>query len=79
METTNLYNFLHFLSLIKIRPNMDFGGGFGICTYMPQYFFFSLFYSKREWSFGSQAKTKLKGKRYIMASIHLFVHLGFSN
>jgi hypothetical protein len=45
METTNIYDFLHLLSLIKIKPNMDFGGGFGICTYMSQYiflFFFSL-------------------------------------
>jgi hypothetical protein len=36
METTNITDFLHLLSLIKIRPNMDLGGGFGICTYMPQ-------------------------------------------
>jgi hypothetical protein len=49
METTNIYDFLHFLSLIKIRPNMDFGAGFGICTYMPQYTFFFLFFSQREW------------------------------
>jgi hypothetical protein len=26
MEKTNIYDFLHFLSLIKIKPNMDFGG-----------------------------------------------------
>jgi len=26
METTNIYDFLQLLSLIKIRPNMDFGG-----------------------------------------------------
>jgi hypothetical protein len=43
METTNIYNFLHLLSLIEIRPNRDFGRGFGICTYMPQYIF--LFFS----------------------------------
>jgi hypothetical protein len=45
METINIYDFLHLLSLIKIRPNMDFflgGAGFGICTYIPQYIFFSL-------------------------------------
>jgi hypothetical protein len=52
METTNIYNFLHLLSLIIIRTNMDLGGGggevgFGICTYMPQYFF--LLFSQREW------------------------------
>jgi hypothetical protein len=34
METTNIYDFLHLLSLIIIRLNIDFGGGFGICTYM---------------------------------------------
>jgi len=27
METTNIYDFLHLLSLIKIKPNMDLGGG----------------------------------------------------
>jgi hypothetical protein len=26
MEKINIYDFLHFLSLIKIKPNMDFGG-----------------------------------------------------
>jgi len=26
IETTNIYDFLHLLSLIKIKPNMDFGG-----------------------------------------------------
>jgi hypothetical protein len=41
METTNIYDFFHLLGLIKIRPNMNFWGGFGICTYMPQYISFS--------------------------------------
>jgi hypothetical protein len=36
MEIINFYDFLHFLNLIKIRPNMDSVGGFGICTYMQQ-------------------------------------------
>ncbi len=49
METTNIYNFLHLLSLIKIKPNMDFGGGFGICTYMSKYNFFFFFFSQRKW------------------------------
>jgi hypothetical protein len=26
MDKTNVYDFLHFLSLIKIKPNMGFGG-----------------------------------------------------
>jgi len=47
METTNIYDFLHLLSLIKIKPNMDFGGGFGICTYVSQYIYF-LNFSRRE-------------------------------
>jgi hypothetical protein len=42
METTNIYEFLHLLSLIRIKPNMDFGGEFGICTYMLQYILFFL-------------------------------------
>jgi len=43
MKTTNIYDFLYFLSLIKIRP-YGFWGKFDICTYMPHYnfFFFSL-------------------------------------
>jgi hypothetical protein len=26
IETTNIYDFLHLLSLIKIKPNINFGG-----------------------------------------------------
>ncbi len=29
MEIINIYDFLHLLNLIKIRPNMDWGGGGG--------------------------------------------------
>jgi hypothetical protein len=43
METTNIYDFLHLLSLIKIKPNMDFGGGIWHNT------FIFLFSSQREW------------------------------
>jgi hypothetical protein len=74
MEITNIYDFLHLLSLIKINPNMDFGGGFGISTYMSQYFFF--FPPQRQWE-GSQANIELRGKKHIMASIHLFVSFSF--
>jgi hypothetical protein len=45
METTNIYDFLHLLSLIKIRPNMDFGGNLAfahICHNTFSFFFFSL-------------------------------------
>jgi hypothetical protein len=56
---------------------MDLGGGFGICTYMPKYVFFSLFFSQKRVEKGSQAMTKLKGKRDIVSSIHLFVSFRF--
>ncbi len=42
MEITNIYDFLHLLNLIKIKPNMDFGGGFDICIYMPQHIYIYL-------------------------------------
>jgi len=45
MEIINIYDFLYLLRLIKIRSNMDLGGGCGICTYMPQYF--SFFFLKK--------------------------------
>jgi hypothetical protein len=45
MEITNIYDFLHLLNLIKIRPNMDFGGNLAfahIChkTHLIFFFFF---------------------------------------
>jgi hypothetical protein len=43
METTNIYGFLHLLSLIKIRPNMDFGEILAfahICHKTHSFFFF---------------------------------------
>jgi len=30
MKITNIYDFLHLLRLIKIRPNMDFGGNLAL-------------------------------------------------
>jgi hypothetical protein len=78
MEIINIYDFLHLLSLIKIRYNMDFGRGFGICTYMPQYIFFSFFFSKRVEK-SLEAKTKVRHKKHTMASILLFFHLVCSN
>ncbi len=30
MKITNIYDFLHLLSLIKIRPNMNFGGNLAL-------------------------------------------------
>jgi hypothetical protein len=43
MEITNNYDFLHLLSQIKIRPNMDFGGNLAfahICHKTHSIFFF---------------------------------------
>jgi hypothetical protein len=43
MEITNIYGFLHLLNLIKIRPNMDFGGDLAfahICHNIYIVFFF---------------------------------------
>jgi hypothetical protein len=48
MDATNIYDFLHLLSLIKIIPNMDFGGIWYLHIYMPQYFLFFLFFSLKE-------------------------------
>jgi len=45
METTNIYDFLHLLSLITIKPNMDFWGDLGfahICHNKFFIFYFSL-------------------------------------
>jgi hypothetical protein len=46
MEITNIYDFLHLLNLIKIRHNMDFGGGFDICIYMPQHIYISFYFNE---------------------------------
>ncbi len=46
-----MYDFLHLLSLIKIRPNMDYGGDLAfahICHNTFSFFFFSCKKS-REW------------------------------
>jgi hypothetical protein len=44
VKITNIYDFLHLLSLIKIRPNMDFGGQiWHLHIYATIHFFFSLF------------------------------------
>jgi hypothetical protein len=83
MEIINIYDFLHLLSLIKIRLNMNLGGGGGgggdlafahICH--NTFFLSPLFISKRVEK-GSQAKTKLRSKKHALDSIHLFVSLSF--
>jgi hypothetical protein len=42
MEITNIYDFLHLLSLIKIRYNMDFEGDLAYATIQKKIPFFSL-------------------------------------
>ncbi len=78
MDITNIYDFLHLLTLIKIRPNMDFGGDLAFAHICHNTFSFSFFLSKRVEK-GSQAKTKVRGKKHIVASIHFIFHLVFSN
>jgi hypothetical protein len=48
MERTNIYDFLHLLNLIKIRPNMDFGGNLAF-THICTIHFFFFFFSQRDW------------------------------
>jgi hypothetical protein len=70
METTNIYDFLHFFNLIRIKPNMDFGGGWGggrFCTIHFVPFVLSLRVEK-----GSQANTKVKCKKGVVACILFF-------
>ncbi len=49
METTNVYDFFHLLTLIKITPNMDFGENlsFAHICYKTHSFFF--FFSQGKW------------------------------
>jgi len=75
---TSIFDFLHLLGLIQIRPNMDLGGGgVGICPYMPQYNFFPLFLPKKVEK-GPQANTKVRGKKHIVVFFQFF-SLVFSN
>jgi hypothetical protein len=65
MEIINIYDFLHLLSLSKTKPNMDFGGDLAfahICHNIKKKIL-----SKRMEK-GSQAKTKVSGKKHSMAS-----------
>jgi hypothetical protein len=75
MEITSIYDFLHLLNLIKNRPNMDWGGGgFGICTYMPQYYYFFPFKESGE---RLTNKTEVRCKKHIMAFILFYFQLIF--
>jgi hypothetical protein len=67
METTNIYDFLHLLSLIKIRPNMDFGGDLAFAHICHNTLSFFFFFSKR----------MEKGSLWLL--FICFFHLVFSN
>jgi hypothetical protein len=54
------------------------GGIWHLHIYVTILFLFSFFLAKRVEN-GSQAKTKVKGKKHNVVSIHLFFHLIFSN
>jgi hypothetical protein len=47
METTNIYDFLHLLSLIKIEPNMNFGRDLAFAHICHNTYFVSSFSLKR--------------------------------
>jgi hypothetical protein len=72
METINIYDFLHLLSLIKIRHNMNFGEilAFAHICHKTLFFFF-----QGEWKNTHVDKLKQIGERHTMTSIHLFVSL----
>ncbi len=76
METTNIYDFLQFLNLIKIKSNTDFGGALAFTHICHNTFLFLFLFSKRVGK-GSQPKTKVRGKKHTMASINLFVSFNF--
>jgi hypothetical protein len=80
MEIINIYDFLYLLRLIKIRSNMDFGGGdvefAHICHNI--YIYIYIFFLKRVEK-SLEVETKVRHKKHTMASIHFFFHLVCSN
>jgi hypothetical protein len=58
---------------------MDFGGDWHLHIYAIIIFIFFPFSLSKGVEKGPQAKTKPRGKKLTMASIHLFVHLVISN
>ncbi len=69
MEKTNIYDFLHFLSLIKIISNMDFGGKLTFEHIWQKTLFFSF-----------SCFVKESGKRFILINQknRLKTHHGFA-
>jgi hypothetical protein len=60
METINIYNFLHLLSLIKIKPNMDFGEDLAFAHICHNLFIYPLFSLKGS---GERLTSKYQIKR----------------
>jgi hypothetical protein len=56
METINIYEFLHLLSLIKIRLNMDFGRYLAFAHICHNTFYFSLKESGERFTNKDQSK-----------------------
>jgi len=75
MGATNIYDFLNFVSLIKNRPNVDFGGNLTF-AHICHNIFFSFFFSKKMEK-GPQTNIKLRSQRHTMAFIHLFISFSF--
>jgi len=75
MEKTNIYDFLHFLSLIKIKPNMDFGGKLTFEHIWHKTLSFSFSFFVKESGKRFILINQKKGKKHTMVSIHLFVSL----
>ncbi len=60
METTNIYDFLHLLSLITIKPNMDFWGDFAFAHTCHNTFFIFYFSLKEN---GERLTSKDQSKK----------------
>jgi hypothetical protein len=59
---------------------MDWGGGFGIYTYMSRYIYIYIYiypFSLKENGERLTNKDQLRGKKHVMPSIHLFVSFIF--
>jgi hypothetical protein len=76
METTNIYDFLHLLSLIKIRPNMDCGGEIWHNTLF--FFFFSLKESGERFTSKDQNKRLKTHCGFYSFFLFDFFKLGFN-
>jgi hypothetical protein len=49
MKITNIYEFLHLLRIIKIKPNMDFGGNLALVHIFHKTHSIFFFFFQGEW------------------------------